>query len=333
MGSERDVHDHEDQTPVLEGGHGFCIRTFLAREPSLNQSFDLFYCESEAGIPFKWEAQPGTPKEYCIYPQPHEQSTTPPLSPSPLMQSLKLRLPHHDETKGPTSKVESTFKKMVRKSIASNRDRFQSKERLRFGEVLMESVKDSSVNVSSSSSSSSSFSIPWKDRGLDASRDSGSCIRKSNGAAAGISLLQVDDEENKRPRQEKQPDAPKRPPPALHSSYRPPPRPRDDGGKLRDSAWTKKALFWIKGSRARRTKLTQKLDQEISFRCPENIENILDSVEEFDDSSLCRNMSKSSSSSESNENFEALKMKGASYFSCGSWKGIKRDSCVCSKQI
>lgn len=59
---------------------------------------------------------------------------------------------------------------------------------------------------------------------------------------------------------------------------------------------------------------------------------IRDSVEEFDDS-LQRYMSKSSSSSESNGDFEALKMKGAGYFSCGSWKGKKRDSCVFSKQI
>ncbi|XP_075491116.1 uncharacterized protein LOC142529467 [Primulina tabacum] len=126
------------------------------------------------------------------------------------MQSLKLRLPDHDEFKGSklkSSKVES-FKKVVQKSIASSRDRHQ-KERLRFGE-LMESGKDSSV----SSSSSSSFSIPRKDRGLDSSLDSmfdsGSCCRKGN--VAGI-LLQ-DHEENKGiaiPREEMQLDTQKCP--------------------------------------------------------------------------------------------------------------------------
>lgn len=132
-----------------------------------------------------------------------------------------------------------------------------------------------------------------------------------------------------------QPDTPKhprgsdliQPPPSVHSSSLPPPRLHDGGEKHRHSAWTK-ASFCIKGSRGRRK--TQKFNQEISFRFPENME-IRDSGEEFDDS-LQRSMSKSSSSSESNGDFEALKMKGASYFSsCGSWKGKKRDSCVCSK--
>lgn len=57
---------------------------------------------------------------------------------------------------------------------------------------------------------------------------------------------------------------------------------------------------------------------------------IRNSVEEFDDS-LQRYTSKSSLSFESNGDFEAHKMKGASYFSWGSWKGKKRDSYVCSK--
>ncbi|XP_073269057.1 uncharacterized protein [Primulina huaijiensis] len=330
MGSESERNLHQDQKQeisLFEGDDGFCIRTFLARKPSLNQSSELFYSESEAGIPFKWETEPGTPKQY-IYPQEDGLITTPPLSPSPLMQSLKLRLPDHDEFKGSnlkSSKVES-FKKMVQKSIASSRHRYQ-KERLRFGE-LMEFGKDSSV----SSSSSSSFSIPWKDRGLDSSVDSmfgsGSCCRKGN--VAGI-LLQ-DHEENKGiaiPREEMQPETPKcprgnddviQPPPAVRSSYPPPPQPRDGGEKRRDSAWTNKALLWIKGSRG--TRKTKKFDPDISFRCPENME-FLDPVKEFHDS-LLRNMSKSSSSSKTN---------GTSYFSCGSWKGVKRDSCVWSKQI
>lgn len=183
MGSKRNLHqDQKPEISLFEGDDGFSIRRFLAREPSLNQSSDSFYRESE-GIPFKWERQPGTPKDYL---QQDGLISTPPLSPSPLMQSLKLRLPNHDEIKGSTlksSKLES-FRKMVQKSIAFSRDKVKGS--LRFGE-LMESVKDSSV-----SSSSSSFSIPWKDRGLDSSRDSmfdsGSCFRKDN--IAGI-LLQV----------------------------------------------------------------------------------------------------------------------------------------------
>ncbi|KZV35993.1 hypothetical protein F511_34356 [Dorcoceras hygrometricum] len=134
------------------------------------------------------------------------------------------------------------------------------------------------------------------------------------------------------PRDEMQPDRPKQqrgsdliqPPPSA-----PPPRPHDDREKHGGSAWTKKASFWLKGSRGRRK--TRKFGRGRSFSCPENMENN-DSVEEFDYSSR-RNMSKSSSSSASNGNSEALKMKGANYFSCGSWKGMKRDSCVFSKQI
>ncbi|KZV35992.1 hypothetical protein F511_34355 [Dorcoceras hygrometricum] len=148
--------DLQPEISLLSGDDGFCIRTFLARETSVNyESYDLFYREPE-GIPFRWEAQPGTPRKYPQ--QDGLTSTTTPLSPSPLMQSLKLHPPDHEgSTMLKSSKVES-FKKLVRRSIAFNRDKVQKKEPLRFGE----SVKDSSMF------------------------DSGSCF--INGNVAGVAL-------------------------------------------------------------------------------------------------------------------------------------------------
>ncbi|KAK4415309.1 hypothetical protein Salat_2638200 [Sesamum alatum] len=153
MELENNNHYHQDQKPVsVLQGDGYCISRILARESSVGQSSRIFYRSAE-GIPFKWEMLPGTPKN------PQEQDVIPPLSPSPIMQSLGLPLPNldHDESKEPTSRIWS-LKKMVKKSI--NLDlirRSKQHESSRFGDSGGEFVGSAENSSFSSDASSSSF--------------------------------------------------------------------------------------------------------------------------------------------------------------------------------
>ncbi|KAI3444164.1 hypothetical protein Pfo_000829 [Paulownia fortunei] len=159
-------HDEQKIVSVLQGD-GFYISRILARETSSGQSSRMFYRAAE-GVPFKWEMQPGTPKN------PQEEEAIPPLSPSPLMQSLGLSLPNvddHDEPKESALKTSIiwSLKKMVNKSIISDISkkvellgrRSKQQESSRFGdsnEEFVASVKDSSFSSNSSSSLFSSNS-------------------------------------------------------------------------------------------------------------------------------------------------------------------------------
>lgn len=99
-------------------GNGICINRILARESSVGQSSRTFYRSAE-GVPFRWEMQPGTPKN----PQ-EDEDFIPPICPSPLMQSLGLPLPNldcddDDEPASKTSKIRR-LREMVKKRINMN---------------------------------------------------------------------------------------------------------------------------------------------------------------------------------------------------------------------
>lgn len=153
--------NHEEQKPVsVLQGDGFCISRILARESSVGQSSRIFYRAAE-GVPFKWEMQPGKPKN------PQEEDAIPPLTPSPLMQSLGLPLPNldHDDPKESSLKTSTIWRlrKMVKKRINSDiikkleilGRRSKQQESSRFGDSngeFVTSVKDSSIFSNSSSS-------------------------------------------------------------------------------------------------------------------------------------------------------------------------------------
>ncbi|KAL8488911.1 hypothetical protein ACS0TY_024529 [Phlomoides rotata] len=154
------ANQHEDQKPVsvLDQGDEFCRNRILAREPSAGQSSRIFYRAAE-GVPFKWEMQPGTPKN------PQEEEAILPLCPSPLMQSLGLPLPNIDHDDETTKKSRIwRLKKMAMKRINSDivkkveivlGRRSKLQESSRFGDCNEEfMVKDSSFSTYSSSSSS-----------------------------------------------------------------------------------------------------------------------------------------------------------------------------------
>ncbi|KAL0339960.1 UNVERIFIED_CONTAM: hypothetical protein Sradi_4512800 [Sesamum radiatum] len=153
LGSNHDQEQKQKPVSVLQGD-GYCIGRILARESSVGQSSRIFYRSAE-GIPFKWEMQPGTPKN------PQEQDVIPPLSPSPLMQSLGLPLPNldHDEAKETTAKTSRiwSLKKMVKKSINLDLMRSKQHESSRFGDSGGEFVGSAENSSFSSDASSSSF--------------------------------------------------------------------------------------------------------------------------------------------------------------------------------
>ncbi|KAK6159113.1 hypothetical protein DH2020_006427 [Rehmannia glutinosa] len=162
------LHHNFKQKPtsVLQGDQ-FCISRILARETSKGQSSRIFYRAAE-GVPFKWEMNPGTPKN------PQEEDVIPPLSPSPLMQSLGLPLPNvddHDHEPNELSSLKTSMiwclRKMVKKSIIISKKveilgkRSKHQESSRFGDSngeFVSYVKDSSFSSNSPYSSFSSNS-------------------------------------------------------------------------------------------------------------------------------------------------------------------------------
>lgn len=113
-------HDQEQGPGVsVLQGDGICINRILARESSVGQSSRTFYRSAE-GVPFRWEMQPGTPKN----PQQVEHFI-PPICPSPLMQSLGIPLPNldcDDDNDDPASKTSKVWRlrEVVKKRIKMN---------------------------------------------------------------------------------------------------------------------------------------------------------------------------------------------------------------------
>ncbi|KAM7477932.1 hypothetical protein LguiA_026145 [Lonicera macranthoides] len=77
---------------VLEGNDGFYFNKILSRDSSIGQSSHIYYRDTE-GVPFKWEKQPGTPKN------PPQKELIPPPVPPPAVQSLGLPRPCLDQVK------------------------------------------------------------------------------------------------------------------------------------------------------------------------------------------------------------------------------------------
>ncbi|KAL8041039.1 hypothetical protein ABFX02_10G139600 [Erythranthe guttata] len=170
--NNQEITDDRNPISVLEGDE-FCIGRILARESSVGQSSRVFYRASE-GVPFKWEMQPGTPKNIISHQQEEvdDDDNILPICPSPLMQSLRLPLPnvtfHHDhETKEYSAlkkskiwslrKIGKKVETLIGSSSSSNNNNNNNKpplESSRFGEYSSSFCSDSS----SSSSPSSSFS-------------------------------------------------------------------------------------------------------------------------------------------------------------------------------
>ncbi|KAJ8767315.1 hypothetical protein K2173_017359 [Erythroxylum novogranatense] len=63
------------------------MKRVISRNSSVGCSSRVFYYRSSEGVPFKWEMQPGTPKD------PQKEDAIPPLSPPPAILSLGLPTP------------------------------------------------------------------------------------------------------------------------------------------------------------------------------------------------------------------------------------------------
>ncbi|KAL5769204.1 hypothetical protein ACOSQ2_015987 [Xanthoceras sorbifolium] len=71
---------------VLEGDELFSNK-LLSRNSSVGYSSRILYYRTTEGVPFKWEMEPGTPKD------PPKEDNLPPLSPPPAVLSLGLPKP------------------------------------------------------------------------------------------------------------------------------------------------------------------------------------------------------------------------------------------------
>ncbi|XP_022153305.1 uncharacterized protein LOC111020830 [Momordica charantia] len=117
-------------------------------------SRSIYYCGTAEGVPFKWETQPGTPKD------PPPQEMLPPLSPPPAVLSLGLPKPCI-ERPNPRPRLRMSLR-FWRKSEKKreNGDGFGHPDKLETSSFMssdgefMASPRDSVSSLSSSSSSS-----------------------------------------------------------------------------------------------------------------------------------------------------------------------------------
>ncbi|KAL3532799.1 hypothetical protein ACH5RR_006320 [Cinchona calisaya] len=149
--------------PSVLQGDGFYFNHILSRESSVGQSSRMYYGRPE-GVPFKWEMQPGTPKNGP------EEEVIPPLSPPPSVLSLGLPKPCVDQPKNPDqySKVWFWRKiKMIHKERKVQTDQTprgmanvdtENDQRFQFGDHSGNGEFVASFNNSCTSSSSSSNS-------------------------------------------------------------------------------------------------------------------------------------------------------------------------------
>ena len=101
---------HERKTSVHQGDNFFSGRV-ISRNSSAGCSSRIFYNRSAEGVPFKWELQPGTPRD------PPREEIIPALSPPPAMLSLGLRKPCRD-MEGTKTSMRSRFRfwKLIEKN-------------------------------------------------------------------------------------------------------------------------------------------------------------------------------------------------------------------------
>ncbi|KAJ4709315.1 putative OSBP(Oxysterol binding protein)-related protein 4B [Melia azedarach] len=158
-------YSHHRKVSLLDGEECF-FNKVLSRDSSVGYSSRILYYRSAEGVPFKWEMQPGTPKD------PPKEDILPPLSPPPAILSLGLPKPciNIEEPKFSMRSKLKFWKHNYKKSqeikrVLSNKEhdhvnKFSSGSFVKFeldssdGEEFMASRR----NSSSSSSSSFSFS-------------------------------------------------------------------------------------------------------------------------------------------------------------------------------
>ncbi|KAI3496190.1 hypothetical protein L1887_38544 [Cichorium endivia] len=82
-------HFEKNQTPFFFlKGEEFSTSKILSRDSSVGQSSRIYYQNTtNEGVPFKWEMQPGTPKN------PPQVEVIPPPTPPPAVQSLAIPRP------------------------------------------------------------------------------------------------------------------------------------------------------------------------------------------------------------------------------------------------
>lgn len=142
----------------------FHFNRIISRESSVGQSSRIYYRNPE-GVPFKWEMQPGTPKN------PPREEVIPPPSPPPAVQSLWLPKPNcadqsPKDSKHSVSKLwfwkkhkKQVHLKAQRPGDHAGKMRSDKYEHFEFGDSdgeFMGSVQDSRYSASSSSSTNSS---------------------------------------------------------------------------------------------------------------------------------------------------------------------------------
>ncbi|KAF9662626.1 hypothetical protein SADUNF_Sadunf18G0073900 [Salix dunnii] len=101
----------EKKTSVHQGDNFFSNRV-ISRNSSAGCSSRIFYYRSAEGVPFKWEMQPGTPRD------PPGEEIIPALSPPPAMLSLGLRKAPCRDMEETKSSMRSRFRfwKLIEKN-------------------------------------------------------------------------------------------------------------------------------------------------------------------------------------------------------------------------
>ncbi|XP_031286138.1 uncharacterized protein LOC116144853 [Pistacia vera] len=122
---------HRKASLVLEGEDCFFNRV-LSKDSSVGCSSRILYYRSPEGVPFKWEMQPGTPKD------PPKEDVLPPLSPPPAVLSLGYPKPCINVDEPPRVSIRSRlmFWKHSKKSQGSNNNNKKKKVQAANNEIF-----------------------------------------------------------------------------------------------------------------------------------------------------------------------------------------------------
>ncbi|KAJ6914167.1 hypothetical protein NC651_016429 [Populus alba x Populus x berolinensis] len=134
---------HEKKTSVLQGDNFFFNRV-ISRDSSVGFSSRRLYYRSAEGVPFKWEMQPGTPKD------PSKEDIIPPIRPPPALLGIGLPTPCID-IKEPKTSMRSRFRFWFWKHIKKNKRNEKPNHGSQGSDII--NANDESDKFESSSSS------------------------------------------------------------------------------------------------------------------------------------------------------------------------------------
>jgi hypothetical protein len=174
---------HEKKTSVLQGDNFFFNRV-ISRNSSVGCSSRILYYRSAEGVPFKWEMQPGTPKD------PPKEESIPPIRPPPALLGIGLPKPCID-IKGPKTSMRSRFRFWFWKHIKKNKRNEKPQRGSQGNDIINANDESDKFEMFEFFSSDGDFnSLSPRNSSPSSSSSSSSSLYFSNGHSRKLSRIE-----------------------------------------------------------------------------------------------------------------------------------------------